>query len=107
MMGRWPIAAGLLLASCASGITGEATGACADAFATAAEVAGVDADEELAATLTACSTYEEWRNGLQDHPGALGLTEQANIEGPMEVRNVCFDASGPVCEDARSQGVID
>lgn len=80
--------------------------ACAEAFATAAAVPGLDADAEIRATLTACSTYEEWVAGLRAEPGALGLTHRAAITGPMEVASSCYKASAPVCDDARAVGVL-
>lgn len=98
----------LCLAGCGGGAGDTVSTSCEEAFEEAAAIPGEQsADEELRGPLTECETYDEGLQALRDHPAALGLNERADIQGPMEISNFCAGADGPVCDDARDQGVLD
>jgi hypothetical protein len=63
---------------------------CLDAMeAAAAEPDPAAADPLIVRTLDACASVDEWLEALRRHPGAMGLTERAEI-GDLDVQSVCF-----------------
>lgn len=55
------------------------------------------ADPLIKETAYSCETAEEWEAGLAEHPGAMGLTEQADVSG--SVATVCYSVpDAPACE---------
>lgn len=45
-----------------------------------------------------CEGAEEWEAALKEHPGAMGLTERADVSGFLET--ACFTVpEAPACED--------
>jgi len=72
---------------------------CLEAMSTAAdEIDPVLADPLIQETAYTCETGEEWEAALQEHPGAMGLTEQADLSGSLEM--VCFTVpDAPACAD--------
>lgn len=72
---------------------------CLSAMSTAAdETDPVLADPLIQETAYTCETGEEWEAALQEHPGAMGLTEQADLSGSLET--VCFTVpDAPACAD--------
>jgi len=64
------------------------------------------ADPLIVATLSKCSTADEWYAGLRAHPEAFGLTTRAKIGvNDMELRNACYrNEQKPVCADAAKHG---
>lgn len=55
-------------------------------------------------TLTVCETATKWLNSLERYPGAMGLTDDAEIEVD-NLRIACAQyETFPVCRDAIEQG---
>ena len=55
------------------------------------------ADPLIKETAYACETSEEWEAALAEYPGALGLTERADLSQSISI--VCYGASdAPACE---------
>lgn len=80
---------------------------CRDAMRTAeAEPDSTRADPLIDATLSACSTAEEWVEALRLHPGAMGLSTAA-VVSELHLQIVCYDQAGtPVCVDAAARGLV-
>lgn len=96
----------LSLSACGSNDEAEASGACLDAMQTAAaETDNIAAEPLIADTLSACDGADEWLEALEEHPGAMGLTERAEI-GDIDLQSACMSRNmdTPVCEDAEEQG---
>lgn len=72
---------------------------CLSAMSTAAdEIDPVLADPLIAETAHACETAEEWEAALQEHPGAMGLNERADLSGALDI--VCYSfPEAPACAD--------
>lgn len=72
----------------------------------AAETDPDRADPLIDKTLSACESAEDWLIGLREYPGAMGLTERADLgSDPLEVP--CYNRpKTPVCTDAKRQGLI-
>lgn len=72
-----------------------------------AEAAPIVADREVQAlvdSLTACETADQWLEGIRQVPGAMGLTERAEI-GDLDLQVVCYGhEETPVCKDAAEDG---
>lgn len=63
------------------------------------------ADTLIRTSLDECSGVDEWLSALDEHPGALGLTEHAVI-GALDLRAACFPSpDSTVCQDANARGV--
>ena len=72
----------------------------------AAEPDSTKADPLIRATLTACSSADEWLAALELHPGAMGLNERAEI-GEMDLQVACFGYENTrVCRDAAERGML-
>ena len=77
----------------------------------AMETAAAETDPERAnplivETLSACASADEWLAALEAHPGAMGLTERAEI-GNLDLEAACWRHEGtPVCADAIETGRI-
>jgi hypothetical protein len=97
----------LVLAGCGSpGGESEPSAECINLMSSAA-AAPVVADEEvqeLIESLTVCETAEKWLEAVRREPGAMGLTEDADI-GDLELQVACYGQEGtPVCRDAADAG---
>ncbi|MBI9115590.1 hypothetical protein [Sanguibacter suaedae] len=58
-------------------------------------------------TLSACASAAEWLSALEREPGALGMTERAEI-GRLDLEVSCWkNESTPVCADAVAVGAIE
>lgn len=81
--------------------------ACETAMKAAAdETDSAKADPLIADTLSACTTADEWLDGVRAYPGVMGLNERAEI-GATELQSACFVYEDtPVCKDAVEQGLI-
>jgi len=63
-------------------------------------------DPLIEKTLSLCESAEDWLIGLQEHPGAMGLTERADL-GSDTLKVPCYNwPKTPVCTDAKRQGLI-
>lgn len=64
------------------------------------------AEPLIVATLSECSTTDEWYTSLRQHPGAFGLIDDAVIgRNDQELKSACYgNESTSVCNDAASQG---
>lgn len=65
----------------------------------------------LTQTLYQCSTAEEWLEALRAHPGALGMTERAEI-GNLDIQVMCYtlnaeQIASPMCMDAYALGLAE
>lgn len=86
-----------------SGPSAECLGAMETA---AAELDSAAADPLIIATLSECGTADEWLAALEQHPGAMGLTERAEI-GDFNLLAACVgQLETPVCADAAEKGRI-
>ena len=55
------------------------------------------ADPLIKETAYACETSEEWEAALAEYPGAMGLTERADLS--QSINTVChFSPDAPACE---------
>lgn len=86
----------------------EPTAECLQAMTTTAD----EPDSGLAnpliiATLSECTSTAEWLSALEREPGALGMTERAEI-GRLDLEVSCWgNESTPVCADAIAIGALD
>lgn len=83
---------------------------CGDSMRLAGHETDVEAANPLiVATLSSCSTADEWLAALREYPRALGLTERAEI-GAVDLEAACYfsdeAAAAPVCVDAVDRGLI-
>lgn len=92
---------GVAVVGCSGGNDDAPSDACLDAMSTAADVPMTeDIGPYIAETLNVCETSEAWLEALREHPGAMGLTERAEI-GQLDLEVACYDdAETPVCIDA-------
>lgn len=103
------LVAGPALPACSgSDDADEPSDECLGAMETAATETDIEAADPLIVnTLSACSGANEWLAALEVHPGAMGLTERAEI-GNLELEVVCWGHEDtPVCEDAIDAGRIE
>ena len=64
-------------------------------------------DAEVAITLTACTTYDEWEEALRAKPDVLGLTSITSSDVSIVLQVACARAmSAAVCVDAEAQGLL-
>ncbi|NWN88171.1 MAG: hypothetical protein HLX51_06465 [Micrococcaceae bacterium] len=101
------LAAGALLSlsACGSNDEAEASAACLDSMQTAAaETDPVAADPLIIETLSACETADEWLAALDEHPGAMAYTDDAEIDDSALITPCYAQPDTPVCEDAEAQG---
>lgn len=99
--GSAALAVAAALAGCSGGNDDGPRGACLDAMSAAADVPMTeDIGPYLTETLNTCETSEAWLEALREHPGAMGLTERAEI-GQLDLEIACNEnADTPVCIDA-------
>ncbi|MDZ5077881.1 hypothetical protein [Nesterenkonia sp. HG001] len=71
---------------------------CLDAMSAAADEPDPDAADPLIKdTAYACDSPEEWEAALAEYPGAMGLTERADVSG--SINTVCYSVpDAPACE---------
>lgn len=62
----------------------------------------------LAESLTVCETVDQWITGLEEYPGALGITEARFIDPAVSLSASCGvdDFETPVCAEAVEDGLI-
>lgn len=99
------LAFGSVLGLSACGGGDDVSAACVESMETAAaEPDNIAAEPLIVDTLSACGSADEWLTALEEHPGAMGLTERAEI-GDLDLQSACYDnGDTPVCEDAASNG---
>jgi hypothetical protein len=103
------LGAGLALPACSgSDEANEPSDECLGAMETAAAETDIEAADPLIVdTLSACSGADEWLTALEAHPGAMGLTERAEI-GNMDLEVACWGHEDTaVCQDAINAGRIE
>lgn len=60
------------------------------------------ADPLIHESAYSCESPEEWEAALAEYPGAMGLTDRADLSGSIDV--VCFQApDAPSCEGVESR----
>ncbi|WP_217181605.1 hypothetical protein [Streptomyces sp. AC495_CC817] len=78
---------------------------CMSSMHTAAGVQELDNDTELLATLSSCSTTDEWVQALKANPGAGALTSYSTADAEEFLSMACVKApETPVCVDAAAAG---
>ena len=93
------------------------TAACATAMeamrlAYDAAADGADTNALELGPLTACGSVDDWLLAAADNPGALGLTELADITAEFDIAPRCSvlvatARATPVCQDAVARGLIE
>lgn len=79
--------------------------ACMSSMHTAAGVEALNNDVELIATLSSCTTTDEWIRALQANPDAAGLTSVGIKDGEQFLSLACVKApETAVCADAKAAG---
>ncbi len=96
-----------VLTACGEGDGGAPSAACVDSMETAAGEPDLEASNQLIVdTLDTCGGVDEWIAAVEQHPGALGLTERAEISD-LNVQAACFgNEDTKVCRDAADQGIL-
>lgn len=85
----------------ACGESGDTTSGPSNECLSAMSAAADETDPELADPLIqesayACESPEEWEAALEEYPGAMGLTEQADVSG--SINTVCYTVpDAPAC----------
>lgn len=86
---------------------------CAAAMKAAAEIPEEEAAAfEFSATVSACTTMDEWGSALRQYPGALGLETVADADIALGIELTCLQAATegaitPLCTEARDAGYLD
>lgn len=80
---------------------------CLDSMRAAAQEPDALAAEPLIEeTLYACENSDEWEEGLDRHPAAMGLMDDADISGSIDV--ACFNhPDAPACEGVQTSADLD
>ncbi len=84
---------------------------CVEAMQTAADEArdnystGTEDEAAIIATVTACTTVEDWVAALRQYPLAMGLDAGSAIDPGIELAGLCDSNDAPVCADARERGL--
>lgn len=86
------------LTACGADEPDEPSAECLSAMSAAADEPDPDAaDPLIEESAYACESAEEWEAALAEHPGAMGLTERADVSG--SINTVCYSVpDAPACE---------
>jgi hypothetical protein len=85
----------------------QATAACLEAMEAAASEPDPDRAEPLIiATLSKCTSAEDWLVGLREHPGAMGLTSSADLGSDSLIVPCSAGPDTRVCSDATKRGLV-